>query len=266
LLDGLRNRSIAAPSPDEEHFYAGWVQQGRERGEQILMLCWRLPEERFEALVFLLDWRGDGLKDCYRTRDMTGDEWRQLVEHNGAKGAPLVALALGEGSALLEQALAESRRFGRPLPREYRLESGLIQRRVLDAQERMTEARSFITPEITPEEVVRAHIAALHFRDYALAAHLFAPEHPLRSGRSVDATVAGLRVQLKHAPRREAEVSVQVPTIPLDEAAEVTVEAQGGEVLVERSGRRIRHAVHDRYTVGMTPDGWRIIAIVSTVA
>ncbi|MGH2514171.1 MAG: hypothetical protein ACRDHP_00800, partial [Ktedonobacterales bacterium] len=71
-VDELAARNITAPPPGAERFYAGWVQQGRERGEQILILGWRVPTGTLEALVFLLDWRGDGLKDYYRTRGMTG--------------------------------------------------------------------------------------------------------------------------------------------------------------------------------------------------
>ena len=45
------------------------------------MLCWRVPQGDYEAMVFLLDWRGDGLKDYYRTRRMreAEREWHSLA-------------------------------------------------------------------------------------------------------------------------------------------------------------------------------------------
>src|SRR5262249_36854163 len=98
LPDALRAQSRAAlaavavqgvmtagPPPGTERFLAGYVQQCRQRGEQILLLGWRLPGGEIEAFVFLLDWRGDALKDFYATRRLTDVEWRQLVEHNAAK-------------------------------------------------------------------------------------------------------------------------------------------------------------------------------------
>src|SRR5262249_47886465 len=94
--------TTAAPPPGAERVLAGYVQQCRERGEQILLLGWRLPGGDIEAFVFLLDWRGDGLKDFYVTRRLTDAEWRQLVEHNSAKGASLVEVTLSEGRTLLE--------------------------------------------------------------------------------------------------------------------------------------------------------------------
>src|SRR5262249_23603076 len=149
----------------------------RERGEQILLLGWRLSGGEIEAFVFLLDWRGDGLKDFYATRRLTDAEWRQLVEHNTAKGAPLVEVTLAEGRALLEAVLAESRRFSRPLPREYKLTQGTIARRVLEVEEvpSAPRSRSYLAPDLAPEAVISAYAAALHYRDYALAAELLAP-------------------------------------------------------------------------------------------
>src|SRR5690242_12802867 len=78
-----------------------------------------MPVGWVEALVFLLYWCGDGLKDFYRTRHMSDVEWHQLVEHNAAKGAPLAELTIPEARALLDAAQAESRRFSRPMTRDY---------------------------------------------------------------------------------------------------------------------------------------------------
>lgn len=273
--DALAERGILPATPGEERFYRGWVQRGRERGEQILILGWRMPGGRVEALVFLLDWRGDGLKDFYRTRDMQEDEWRELVEHNGNKGAPLAEVTLAQGRALIEVALEESKRFSRPVPRDYKLEIRLIERRVLeiggasDPDEQLAAQKAFVAPDLSPDEVVRAYVAALHHRDYALAILLLAPEHPLRMGQNLGAASTALRAQLKHAPRREADARVASLSDgvepPADQAGvegdEVIVDAHGAEVAVERTGRRVRSEVHERYVLHRSGTGWRIQSI-----
>src|SRR5258708_22779141 len=115
-LGALAERGITAAPPGEERFYAGWVQEGRERGEQILILGWRLADGDLEALVVLLDWRGDGLKDFYPTRRMNAGEWAALLEHHGQKSAPLAELTLAEARAPPEAGPAEGRRFSPPPP------------------------------------------------------------------------------------------------------------------------------------------------------
>jgi hypothetical protein len=265
-LETLAERGITTAPPGEERFYAGWVQEGRERGEQILILGWRLVDGDLEALVFLLDWRGDGLKDFYRTRRMNAGEWAALIEHNGHKGAPLVELTLAEARALLEAALAESRRFSRPLPREYKVDGAVIERRILQAADLPQTSRAFISPALAPDSVVCAYVAALHHRDYALAALLLAPEHPLRAGCTVDESAAELRAQLKHAPRRDEAVTVTPADSSAgapDADAQVTLRADGTETAIERhTNRRTRQAVAEQYTLCKTGDGWRIAAAV----
>lgn len=267
-VDELASKGITAPPPGEERFYAGWVQQGRERGEQILILGWRVPDASLEALVFLLDWHGDGLKDFYRTRHMTEAEWRELLEHNGQKGAPLVEVSLAEGLTLIDAALAESRRFSRPMPREYRRESGIIGRRILEAAAPLVEMRSLIAPDLSPEDVVSAYVAALHYRDYMLITELLIPEHPLRAGRAIPEVVASLHAELKHAPRRRVEARTARVPMPEqsgaaaadNEADTAVVDAEGDEVRVEPNGRRVTNPIHERYTLRNTEVGWRIAA------
>lgn len=259
-VDGLAGKGISAPPPGEERFYAGWVQQGRERGEQILILAWRMPTGLLEALVFLLDWRGDGLKDFYRTRGMADAEWRELLAHNGEKGAPLVEVTLGEGRALLDTSLAESQRFSRPLPREYKRESGLVDRRVFQAAEPPAELRSFVSPDLTPEDVVSAYVAALHYRDYLLAAELLAPEHPQRNEQTVADAAAALRATLKHAPRRREDVQTERPDDDSNVQGTALVNAEGSEVRVEPSGRRIETALREQFVLRQMSQVWRIAA------
>jgi hypothetical protein len=279
-LATMAERGVQAPAPCKERFYAGWVQQGRERGEQILMLGWRMPSGDIEAMVFLLDWRGDGLKDYYRTRRMRDAEWRQLIEHNATKGAELTEVTLADARSLLDAAIGESKRFSRPLPREFKVDSQLVERRILHV-EAPAQPRSYVSSLLTPDEVVVAYVAALHHRDYLLAAELLAAEHPLRQGRTVEEAAAELRIQLKHAPRREVTVrttretgrpeatdeadEVEVDEVEVDEVEvdEVEVEATGEQTTIEHSGRRLKQAIVERYTLRRAHGNWRINAVAT---
>jgi hypothetical protein len=262
-LAQLGEQGVAPASAAAEAFHTGWVQLGRERGEQIMLLGWRLGGAHLEALVFLLDWHGDGVKDFYRTRDLSETEWAELVAHNGEKGAPLVEITLAEGRALLLAALAEGRRFSRPVPREYRLAQALIQRRVLDATDVTPPARDYLTPDLDPVAVVTAYASALHHRDYLLAWALLAPEHPAYAGATPSAGADALRQAHKHHPRRRPEVRATLEPAPKGKRAGGTasVLAAGEVERVEPSGRRVRVPVRERYTLRAGTDGWRITAI-----
>jgi hypothetical protein len=257
----LAERGIVVPATGAESFHAGWVQRGRERGEQIMALGWRLANGRMEGMVFLLDWRGDGLKDFYRTREIGDAEWHELVEHNGKKGAPLTDISLAEGRALLEEALAEGKRFSRPVPREYRMDQALIARRIFDAAELPAAPRQYVAPDLAPDAVVEAYIQALHFRDYLLAWELLAPEHPTRAlGRAEG--VETLRRTFKHGPRRQPDARVTPEGEPSAAGRErATMLAEGQEESVDRTGRRTRQPVRERYHLRQTADGWRITAV-----
>ena len=256
----LAERGISPSTPDVERFVSGWIQQGRERGEQILMLCWRLAQGEYEAFVFLLDWRGDGLKDFYRTRRMKEEEWLQLVEHNRDKGVTLVEIRLGQALALLEASLAESRRFSRSLPRDYKLESSIIERRINQASEPTPELSTYISPSLTPDAVVSAYISALHYRDYLLVAMLLDQRHPLRGGHTIEETAEELRLQFKHAPRRERDAQVTIYSGAERDSDEAIVEAVGARIVVEKTGRRVRQPVSERYIL-RRDDSWRVVSV-----
>ncbi|MGH2486840.1 MAG: hypothetical protein ACRDHE_12595 [Ktedonobacterales bacterium] len=271
-LAAMAERGVIPEEPGVERFIAGWTQQGRERGEQILMLCWRRAAGDFEAFVFLLDWRGDGLKDFYRTRGMSHEEWLALIEHNRGKVVPLVEVDLAQAHALLRAALGESRRFSRSLPRDYKLEASLTDRRIFQASEPVASLPSYVSPELSAEEVVAAYIAALHYRDYLLAALLLDATHPLRVGRAVAETAEELRLHHKHAPRPEREAHVttlsgdgqrdgdEMNVIERTDGAAVVVEAVGTLVTVERTGRKARETVRERYR--LKRDGaWRVVSV-----
>jgi hypothetical protein len=259
-LAALAEQNIHPVATGEEEFYTGWVQHGRETGEQIMILGWRMPDGRIDACVFLLAWRGDGLKDFYRTRELSAEEWSALVQHNGKKGAPLTEISLAEGRALLDLAIAEGKRFSRPTPREYRLASGLLQARVFDATAPAELTRSFVAPDLGPRATVQAYVAGLHYRDYLLMYELLAHEHPVRAAGSTADAVETLRREHKHAPRRREDVRTSSKPLS-DDAQHAIVQAEGDEEVVEPSGRRTRHPVRERYTLARTPAGWRIARV-----
>lgn len=259
----------ASPSSAEQ-FLSAHVQRSRERGEQILLAGWRLPSGTIEAFVFLLDWRGRGLRDFYRTRSISDDEWQTLVDHNAGKGAPLVEISLGEAIALVQAALAENLRYSGPTPREYKLESRVVERRMPAALAAPTPIARLIGADLTPTAVVEAYVAALHHRDFPLAAELLAASHPLRTLRTPEETAAAVRAAYKSAPRREEQVQIE----PLGGAecaedaevgAQIALTAFSTEVTTDPGGRRVRSTVVERYHLVRLGADWRI-AEVSTVA
>lgn len=259
-LRTLDDRGVTPSAPSVERFLAGWAQQGRERGEQILMLCWRVAQGDFEAMVFLLDWRGDGLKDYYRTRRMKEDEWQHLVEHNRDKGVPLVGAGLEEARALLIASLGESRRFSRSLPRDYKIDAGVIERRLELLREPASAPPSYVSPTLTPEEVVAAYINALHYRDYLLVAMLLDDSHELRADRTREQSAEELRKLYKHAPRRERDATIVRLDSPATEPDAAVVEASGAQVTVEKSVRKLRQPLLERFTLKHNAS-WRIVNV-----
>lgn len=250
--------------PSGERFLTAYVQRSREHGEQILLAGWRLPSGAIEAFVFLLDWRGAGLRDFYRTRSISDDEWRTLVHHNAGKGAPMVEIALGEAIALVQAALAESARYSRPAPREYKLESRAIERRMPPALAAPASSVVWIGADLAPAVVVEAYIAALHHRDYTLAAELLASSHPLRAGRTPQEAVAAVRAAYKSAPRREERVRIELPddTDRTEEGTvRVTLIAVGEQVATEPGGRRVRTTIVERYQLVRVRADWRIAEV-----
>jgi hypothetical protein len=244
-----------------ERFLAAYIQRSRERGEQILLAGWRLPSGAVEAFVFLLDWRGGGLRDFYRTRSISDDEWQTLVDHNAGKGAPMVEISLGEAIALVQAALAESARYSRPAPREYKLETRAIERRMPAERAAPAPIARLIGAHLTPAVVVAAYVAALHHRDFTLATELLAASHPLRADRMPEEAVVAVRAAFKSAPRREEQVRVELPDgtdRAVEGAARVALTAFGAQVATDPGGRRIRAAVVERYQLVRAGADWRI--------
>jgi hypothetical protein len=258
-LARLAESGVTPAAPEADRFLAGYIQQNRQEGEQILLLGWRIPSGEIEALVFLLNWRGAGLRDYYATHTLTDAQWTELIEHNAEKDAPLAEVTLAGARALLEAAIAESRRYAQELPREYKLAPNVIERRVFGADIPTADRPPLvIAPDLAPDDLVAAYVEALRYRDYALAVELLAEGHPSRANRTHAEAAEALRVELKHAPRRDENVDI----VPDKQAAERderrVLLATGAEVAVQQSGKRIRTPVRERYTVARHDNAWRI--------
>ena len=258
-LQAFAESGVIPAAPESERFLAGYIQQNRQDGEQILLLGWRIPTSEIEALVFLLHWRGDGLRDYYATHALNDVQWAELIEHNAEKDAPLAEVTLAEARALLEASLAESRRYGKQPPREYRLAPNVVDRRIFSADVPTARApRSFVAPDLSPEDLVTAYVAALHYRDYALAVDLLTDTHSSRADRAPAEAAESLRVELKHAPRREEEVDpAPADDAPASDDRRVLL-ATGAEIAVHPSGKRVRTPIRERYTVVRQGGAWRI--------
>lgn len=262
-LDTLEQQGIHPPISGEEQFYAGYVTESRERGEQIMLLGWQMPDSTIEALVFLLDWRTDGVRDFYRTRSMTLTEWQQLLAHNSEKGGSLVTISPAEARTLIEQAHEVRKRFSRPEPREYRLERQVIERRLFDGIVARPMTRTFLPVALSAEEIVRAYTNALHHRDYTLLAMLLAEDNVLRNGHELNETIANLQAQMKHQPRREEEAVIVTEADSPDghDSARTRFTVEGRAISVEKGGKRRAVPVRESVTLVLEPDGWRILSV-----
>ena len=179
-----------------------------------------------------------------------------MIDHNAEKGAPLAEISLAEARALLDASLAESRRFSRPLPREYKISPGLVDRRVLRADLRPSTRRAPSSPPTSrPNTSSPPTSPRCSYRDYTLAIELLAERPPI-ARRSLDAEAAdALRVELKHAPRREEAVEIASAHVPQG-GEDARLLATGAEVAVQTSGKRVRSEVRERYT--LRPAGGRL--------
>ena len=258
----LSHAAAAQSLSTDDQFVAASVQESRHDGEQILLTCWRVPDGRFEACVFLLNWRGDGLKDYYRTRGLSEPEWLQLREHTEKKGPALRDVTPAECKALLLAAQAESQRFSRPSPREYKVDKSLIARRILRDDVPSDDSHVHTPVDLPAADVVRAYIAALHHRDYSLAGELLAQTHPMRAGKSLAEATDQLRQTLRHSPRREPATLLETLTTDLsNHVTAIRVRAESAETVIQPGGRKVTAPVRETFVLVHEDLGFRIESI-----
>jgi tetratricopeptide (TPR) repeat protein len=178
--------AVQLPVANEPRFWKGYVSQTRDEGEVNLFLIWEQGYDYHEAYIFAftLDFWQDGIKDCLvesGTKRRFDERISQLGRGDGV--LQLTSCTLAEGKRLILEALSVNQWRKTTLHESYRMQLPLINKFILHASEEITgpdSERTFITPELEPQEVVVNFIGGWSFGDYGLSYDLLSSDNPLR--------------------------------------------------------------------------------------
>jgi len=171
-------------------FWKGVVTQMREQGEVELVLCWEQGVDYSEAraLIFLLDFWHDGVKDFFT--EVSGK--RHIDSHIAElrtkyEDIKTTDCTLAEGRRLIEEALSVNKWRGTTPHKDYRYHLPTINNLVFNAPDPGEDrGRTFINPELEPEDVVGNFVGAWSLGDYGLAYDLLTNNSEFREGLSRD--------------------------------------------------------------------------------
>ena len=176
-------------------FWKGLVAVMRERGEIEITLCWEQGFEYGEMrmMQFVLDFWKDGIADFHTETDT-----RRHIESHLDEMAPHIREVIGQEVSVTECTLAEARRLildaltvnrlrKGTLPKDYRHYLPTIQQLVFDARDAGEDrGRTFIKPDLEPDEVAMDAIGCWAVGDYGLFYDLLTADNPIREGLSRD--------------------------------------------------------------------------------
>jgi tetratricopeptide (TPR) repeat protein len=181
-----RTAAVEVKVPNPPRFWKGWATQTREEGEMRLVLCWEQGFDYAEAraFAFYLDFWQGGVKECVVNLDGKRHIDAGLEGLRASLGdMPIVECTPVEGKRLLEEALSINEwRKTAPAP-GYRNNAALIKQLLLEpAHEEAapTSRKTFIHPELEPQEVAINFIGAWSLGDYGLAYDLLAQDSTYR--------------------------------------------------------------------------------------
>jgi tetratricopeptide (TPR) repeat protein len=186
-----------APAPVENppRFWKGSVTQAREEGEVQLVLCWEQGFEYGEArmMSFLLDFWREGVKDFFtevgtrRRIDTRVQEIRNLFESQLEDDVEIVDCTLAEGRRLLLDALAVNGWRGTTPHKDYRHYLPTVQHLMLNVTDIGEDSgRTFINPDLPPDETVANFVGGWSLGDYGLCYDLLASNSNLLKGLARD--------------------------------------------------------------------------------
>ena len=185
------------PAPVERppRFWKGYVTQMREEGEVQLILCWEQGYEYGEArmMSFLLDFWREGVKDFFtdtgtkRQIEARVQELKNLFTTQVEEEVEIVDCTLAEGRRLILDAL-DVNRWRKTTPhKDYRHYQPTVQQLVLNAPEVGEDrGRTFIRPNLSPDEVVANFTGGWSLGDYGLSYDLLASDSDLVAGLARD--------------------------------------------------------------------------------
>ncbi|MGH2496259.1 MAG: tetratricopeptide repeat protein [Ktedonobacteraceae bacterium] len=288
-------RPAAQTSSYVPRFWKGVIPIMREMGEIEIILCWEQGFEYGEVRMmnFLLDFWQNGVKDFHSeigTKRHIESHINELVTSIGGlvgKEVSMTDCTLAEARRLILDALMVNRLRKTTPHKDYRHHLPTIQQLVFDAPNAGEDrGRTFIDPDMEPDEMVTHAVGGWSLGDYGLFYDLLTADNPIREGLPRDewmerryewvdeahptrfeVTVIrerehnqsalwlpGSFLSDRSASRREVEVcwSLELTEIPL---GGTLLEMPMGTAVLRETGR---HWFWSSYTLAQEEGAWRI--------
>src|SRR2546429_2208427 len=185
--------AIAITNPPR--FWKGFVTETREEGELELVLCWEQGFEYSEArlMALMLDFWDDGVKNfttevgSKRHIDERLGNTRVRYSKSIGREIRIIDCTLAEGRRLIQEALSVNTWRGTTPFKEYRHHLPTVQQLVLDAHDLDEDlGKTFINPDLDPDEIVGDFVGAWTLGDFGLCFDLLASDSSLSEGLSRD--------------------------------------------------------------------------------
>ncbi|HEY7413669.1 MAG TPA: tetratricopeptide repeat protein, partial [Ktedonobacteraceae bacterium] len=181
-----RTAAVEVRVPNPPRFWKGWATQTREEGEIRLVLCW---EQGFDyadarAFIFYLDFWQAGVKECVvdlSSKRHTDEVLERLRASLG--DTSIAACTPAEGKRLVEDALSINTWRKTQPASGYRNNLAQIKQLLLEPENEESvpaSFKTFIHPELEPQEVAINFIGAWSLGDYGLAYDLLTQDSSYR--------------------------------------------------------------------------------------
>ena len=185
--------AVAVTNPPR--FWKGFVTETREEGELEIVLCWEQGFEYSEArlMAFMLDFWEEGVQnfttEVGSKRHIDARLGNTKVRYSKSIGREIriIDCTLAEGRRLIQEALSVNTWREKRPSKEYRHNLPTVQQLVLNASDLDEDSgKTFINPDLDPDEIVGNFIGAWTLGDFGLCFDLLASDSPLSEGLSRD--------------------------------------------------------------------------------
>ena len=276
-------------------FWKGFVTETREEGELELVLCWEQGFEYGEArlMAFMLDLWEAGVKnfttEVGSKRHIETRLGNTKVRYSKSIGREIriIDCTLAEGRRLIQEALSVNDWRGTTPYKEFRHHRPTVEQLVLHAPELdVDRGKTFINPDLEPDEIVGDFIGAWTTGDFGLCFDLLTSDSSLSEGLSRDEWIGLRRKWADEAhpsdyepsflrERERSQQSIWLPTSALSDristqreveiswSLELTDSPLSGTLPEMPMGTAVyketgRHWFWTSYTLVKEEDAWRI--------
>jgi tetratricopeptide (TPR) repeat protein len=174
-------------------FWKGFVTETREDGELELVLCWEQGFEYGEArlMAFMLDFWDEGVRNfttevgSKRHIETRIGSTRVRYSKAADREIRIQDCTLAEGRRLIQEALSVNNWHSTTPAKEFRHNLPTVDQLILKAPELDEDrGRTFINPDLEPDEIVGDFIGAWTLGDYGLCFDLLTNDSQLTEGLS----------------------------------------------------------------------------------